>query len=428
MKVLVLGAGVIGVTSAWYLRRAGHEVTVIERNAEPALETSYANGGQVSVSHAEPWANPRAPAKIIQWLGKPDAPLVFRPRFDTAQWLWGARFLYECLPHRTRANARHILSLALYSAEALRALRAETAISYDELTRGILSFYTDRREFERAAAVAEWLRAQGCVREVKSVAECLRLEPALRHAGSQLVGGIYAPGDESGDAHAFTRGLAELCERAGVRFRYLETVERIEAEADRVAAVKLAKPGPDGLLRLSADAYVVALGSFGVPLLRAAGIAVPVYPVKGYSVTLPVTDPDAAPTMSLTDEERKLVFSRLGRRLRVAGMAELAGYDTSIDEARCRSVLKRTLELFPEGLDRECARYWAGLRPATPGNVPLIGATRYRNLYLNTGHGTLGWTLACGSGRALAELVSGRRPEVDFPFLRARVIGSGGQG
>lgn len=428
MEILVLGAGVIGVTSAWYLQRAGHEVTVVERNAEPALETSYANGGQISVSHAEPWANPRAPAKILEWLGKPDAPLVFRPQLDAAQWLWGARFLYECLPHRARNNAHHILALALYSAAALRALRAETAISYDALARGILTFYTDRREFERAAAVAQWLRTEGCVREVKSVAECLAIEPALRHAREKLVGGIYAPGDESGDAHAFTRSLARLCERAGVRFRYGETVEQIETEADRVTTVRLAKPGTDGRQRLSADAYVVALGPFGVPLLRAVGIAVPIYPLKGYSVTLPVTDPDEAPTVSLTDEERKLVFSRLGQRLRVAGMAELAGYDASIDEARCRSVLERALELFPEGLDRGRAQFWAGLRPATPGNVPLIGATRYRNLYLNTGHGTLGWTLACGSGRALAELMDGRRPDVDFPFLRPRVIGSGGRG
>lgn len=428
MKILVLGAGVIGVTSAWYLRRAGHEVTVIERNPEPALETSYANGGQISVSHAEPWANPRAPARILEWIGRRDAPLLFRPRLDAAQWLWSARFLYECLPYRTRANARHILSLALYSVEALRTLRAETAIAYDALARGILTFYTDRREFERAAAVAEWLRAEGCVREAKSVAECFAIEPALRQAKLQLVGGIYAPGDESGDAHAFARGLAGLCERTGVRFRYGETVERIETEADRVTAVKLAKPGADGAQRLSADAYVVALGPFATPLLRAAGMAVPVYPVKGYSVTLPVLDPELAPTVSLTDEERKLVFSRLGARLRVAGMAELAGYDASIDAARCGSVLERALELFPAGLDRERARFWAGLRPATPGNVPLIGATRYRNLFLNTGHGTLGWTLACGSGRALAELMSGRRPEVDFPFLGTGVTGCAGRG
>ncbi len=416
MKILVLGAGVIGVTSAWYLSQAGHEVTVLERHPEPACETSFANGGQISVSHVEPWANPSAPWQILKWLGRSDAPLLFRPRADIRQWEWGARFLLECAPGRARANARRILALALCSAAELKRLRAETGISYDALTRGILSFYTSRRDFERAAALAAELSASGCVREVKSVAQCIAIEPALEHAGPRLAGGIFAPGDESGDARLFTHQLAALCAQRGVQFRFSETVEQIVVEADRVAGVTVSAPGGGHLV--AADAYVVALGVYGVRLLDAIGISIPVYPVKGYSVTLPVTDPGSAPTVSLTDDERKLVFSRFGERLRVAGTAELAGYDQRIDPARCDAILARVLDLFPRAGDPAQAQFWAGLRPATPGNVPLIGATRYRNLFLNTGHGTLGWTLACGSGRAIAEIVSGRRPDADFPFLR----------
>lgn len=415
MRVLVLGAGVIGVTSAWYLSEAGHEVTVLERHPEPACETSFANGGQISVSHAEPWANPGAPWQILKWLGRSDAPLLFRPRADLRQWEWGARFLLECAPRRARANARRILALALRSAAELNRLRADTGISYDALTRGILSFYSSRRDFERAAALAADLSASGCVRQVKTVAQCIAIEPALEHAGPRLAGGIFAPGDESGDARLFTHQLAALCARRGVQFRFSETVERIAVEADKVAGAMVSAPG--GGHFVAADAYVVALGVYGVPLLDAIGISIPVYPVKGYSVTLPVAEPEAAPTVSLTDDERKLVFSRLGERLRVAGTAELTGYDQGINAARCGAILARVLELFPRVGDPAQAQFWAGLRPATPGNVPLIGATRYPNLFLNTGHGTLGWTLACGSGAALADIVAGRRPEVNFRFL-----------
>ncbi len=416
MKVIILGAGVIGVTSAWYLRQAGHEVTVVERQPGAGLETSFANGGQISVSHAEPWANPDVFRKLFRWLGREDAPLLFRPRAELAQWLWGARFLFECLPQRARANARQIFALARYSADALRLLRAKTGITYDELARGILSFYTDPREMARAAALAAGMRAWGCDREVKTARECVVIEPALRHAESRLAGGLYAAGDESGDAHVFTERLAALCEAQGVIFRFSHGVRRLHAAGGSIAGVEVGKPQGDAET-LCADAYIVALGSFSVPLLRDVGIRLPLYPVKGYSVTLPIGPRHQAPVVSLTDESHKLVFSRLGQRLRIAGTAELAGYDMGINAVRCEAILRRVFELFPEAGERGNAESWAGLRPATPGNVPLIGGTRYPDLFLNTGHGTLGWTLACGSGRAIADIIDGVRPEVDFRFL-----------
>lgn len=417
MRVAVLGAGVIGVASAWYLARAGHEVTVVERQPGPALETSCANGGQISVSHAEPWANPGAPWKIVGWLGREDAPLLFRPRLDARQWLWGARFLFECLPHRSRANAQDVLALALASLGALKALREETGIRYDEAARGILSFYTGAREFEQAARLAEALRPYGCIREVRAPWECVAIEPALRWAAPRLAGGIFAPGDESGDARLFTERLAALCESRGVRFLFSRAVERLVEEEGEIAGALLAAAQGGETQRLAADAYVVALGSYSAPMLRSAGISVPVYPVKGYSVTLPVGSGHEAPRVSLTDEAAKLVFSRLGERLRVAGTAEFAGYDCAVTPSRCDAILARTFDLFPAPGERSRAEFWTGLRPAMPGNVPLIGRTRYPNLFLNTGHGTLGFTLACGSGKALAEIVSGRAPQIDFPFL-----------
>jgi D-amino-acid dehydrogenase len=422
MKVLVVGAGVIGVTSAWYLSRAGCEVAVIDRHPRPAGDASYANGGQISASHAEPWANPGAPLQILRWLGRADAPLRFRPTADPAQWLWGARFLFECLPYRTRANTRGILALALRSVDELKRLRADTGIEYEGLARGILSFYTDGRAFDRAAAAAEELAALGCVREAKSAAQCVAVEPALADCAPRLAGGVYAPHDESGDARLFTERLAALCAQRGVVFRYACEVERIVVEAGRVAGMAV-RDAARGSRVQTADAYVAASGVQGLALLRAAGIRLPVYPVKGYSVTLPVGASAAAPTVSLTDEARKLVYSRLGARLRVAGTAELAGYDARVDRARCDAIVARIRELFPR-LEADAGggqppEYWAGLRPATPGNVPVIGGSRYPNLYLNTGHGTLGWTLACGSGRAIADIVAGRRPDIDFPFSGA---------
>jgi D-amino-acid dehydrogenase len=414
VKIIVLGAGVVGVTSAWYLADAGHEITVLERRDGPGLETSFANGGQVSASHAEPWAKPSVLPKMLQWLGREDAPLLFRPRADWAQWAWGLRFLRECVPGRFERHSRALAGLAVYSRDCLRALRGSTGIRYDELARGILHFATVQRDFDALARHAEAMRQLGTVREVKTAAECLALEPALSYSEDRVVGGVYAPHDESGDAHRFTCELARLAEEKGVAFRYGVEIEALEQAGDLLFGVR-ARDGE----RYAADAYVVCLGSYSPLLLRSLGIHIAVYPLKGYSITLPLgpAEAAAAPSVSLTDEAFKLVISRLGERLRVAGTAELAGYDASVSDVRCDAILRRVRGLFPQLGALHVVETWAGLRPATPSNIPVIGRSPLRNLYLNTGHGTLGWTLACGSGRAIADIVSGRRPGVAFDFL-----------
>ena len=414
MKTLVLGAGVVGVTSAWYLAEAGHDVTVIERRAEPALETSFANGGQIAAGHAEPWARPGVVPRILGWLGRDDAPLLFRPRADRAQWEWSLRFLRECLPGRFERGSRTLAGLAAYSRDCLVELRRRTGIRYDELSRGILRFATSARDYAALARHAEAVRSFGIERQVQSAAECLALEPALQYSEERILGGVYSPHDESGDAHRFTSELAALLKARGVSFRFGASVEALEAAGESVSGVRL----HDGE-HLSADAYVVSLGSYSPLLLRPLGIRIPVYPLKGYSITLPLGPAEAqdAPSMSLTDEAFKIVITRLGSRLRAAGTAELAGYDTSINDLRCDAILRRVRQLFPQLGAVTTVENWAGLRPATPDNVPLIGRMRPGNLFLNTGHGTLGWTLACGSGKAIADIVSGRRPEVAFRFL-----------
>jgi len=412
MKVVVLGAGVIGVTSAWYLNRAGHEVTVIERQSGPAFETSFANGGQISASHAMPWANPGAPLEILRWLARADAPFVFRPRLDWRQWLWGVRFLRECSARRAQANARRILALARTSLNELKLLRAETRISYEQSARGILGIYFEPRAFEHARREAEWISREGMPREPRTPAQCVATEPALRNVERRLAGGVFAPADESGDAFVFSQRLAAQCASHGVHFRYGCNVRRLAAAAGRIEGIVVVDGAREA--RVAADAYVIAAGGASALITRPLGLDLPVYPVKGYSVTLPAAAGDAAPLVSLTDESHKLVFSRLGNRLRVAGTAELAGYGTGIDERKCEGILARVFDLFPQAGERAAATYWAGLRPATPGNVPIVCATRFPNLFLNTGHGTLGWTLACGSGRLISDLVSERSKNGDF--------------
>lgn len=417
MKVIVLGAGVVGTASAWYLARAGHEVEILERREGPGLETSFANGGQVSVCHAEPWANPGAPLKVLKWLARDDAPLLFRLRMDPAQWSWGIRFLLECPAWRTRENIAQILALSFYSRSMLRSLRAQTGIAYDESTRGILHYYTDRAEFEGAREATALMRRYGLDRSEKTVEEAVAIEPALAPAASRIVGATYTPSDESGDAHLFTANLAKLAQACGVRLRTGCEILGLRATGQGVTGVVVR--GPAGEDTVTGDAYVVALGSYSALLTRPLGIDLPIYPAKGYSATVPVADPERAPRVSLTDDEAKIVITRLGGRLRIAGTAELSGWSTDLNPVRCEALVKRVSSLFPEAGDWSDPQYWAGLRPATPSNVPLVGATRVPNLWLNTGHGTLGWTMACGSGAALADLISGRRPDVDFAFTRA---------
>lgn len=419
MRVLVLGSGLLGTTTAWYLSQRGHEVVVVDRQPGSGLETSFANGGQISVSHAEPWANPHAPAQILRWLGREDAPLLFRLRADPAMWAWGLRFLLECLPSRTHRNIAQLVNLGIYSRAALQALRRETGITYDHLERGILHFFTTPESLAAGVDAAAAMRQYGCDSHPVTREECLDLEPALKHATVDIVGGTFTSTDESGNAHVFTKKLAALCAARGVRFEYETRVLALRVEGGAVGAVSV-QTGTQPSRDLRADAYVVALGSYSPLLLRPLGLSVPVYPAKGYSITLPVRPDDDAPVVSLTDDEHKLVFSRLGNELRVAGTAELNGYNTEINPVRCEAIVARVKSLFPRAGDFSQARYWTGLRPATPGNVPLIGQSRIRNLYLNTGHGTLGWTHSCGSGKALAELIDGRVPEVDFTFLGVR--------
>ncbi len=421
MKVVVLGAGLLGVTSAYYLQQLGHEVTVLDRQATPAAETSFANGGQISVSHSEPWANPGAPFKALQWLSKEDAPLLFRLRADVRQWLWGFQFLRECTPARTRRNIEQIVRLGLYSREMLQALRRETGIAYDHRTQGILHFYTTQKEFDAALKPAELMRELGCERRVISADEAVRIEPALSHIRTRLAGATYTAEDESGDANLFAREVVRLCHDRGVQVLLSHTVTALRtaggakgAPIDHVEATD----AEGRFQRIRGDAFVLALGSVSPLLASPLGIYLPIYPAKGYSVTMPVKDESKANQVSLTDDEFKLVYSRLGNRLRIAGTAEFNGYDRDLNRVRCDAIVRRVEDVFPDAGDSTQAQFWTGLRPATPSNVPLIGNTKVPNLYLNTGHGTLGWTHACGSGKSIARIVSGLAPEVDFAFTQ----------
>ncbi len=419
MKVIVLGAGIIGTASAWFLKREGYDVTVIDRQPGAAQETSFANGCQISVSHAEPWANPSAPMKVLKWLGKEDAPLLYRFRPEWLQWKWAISFLRECTPARTDANIQQIVALCEYSRQTLQAVRAETNIQYDHLTRGILHFYTEEKEFELSLPSAKLMRDLGCPRESISADEVIKIEPALSSIRDKIVGGDFTATDESGDVYKLTTGLAQKAEEAGVDFQFNTTITRLLTEGTGAAAKITGVEVIDGAGRhktLHADAFVVAMGSFSEQLLRPLGINLLLYPGKGYSATYKVTNPDAAPSVSLTDDGYKLVVSRLGDRLRVAGTCELNGYSRELNNTRCEAITRRTRELFPDGCDYDNPTYWAGLRPLTPSNIPYVGKTKFNNLFLNTGHGTLGWTMGCGSGRAIAEIIAGRQPDIDFGF------------
>ncbi|MFA7436921.1 D-amino acid dehydrogenase [Castellaniella sp.] len=416
MKIVVLGAGIVGVSSAWWLAQAGHQVTVIDRQPGAALETSRANGGQISVCYAEPWASRHTWYQLWHYLGRSDAPMRIALQPSLQQWLWCARFVRESRPHRFAANLRAMVGLAQYSRQQLGGLRQALHIDYDHLERGILAFYQDEREFSYARKAAAAMRALGVNRQVLDAAQVLQIEPALKAARQPIIGGDYTAEDESGDVHRFTRALATHAEAAGVRFLFNRQVNRLLAVGGRIAVAELIQP--DGWFEsMHADAWVVALGSHSPALVRPLGIACPVWPVKGYSATFALREPDAVPQVSLIDQASKLVFSRLGAHLRVAGTAELGGFSRTLDTSRCNRLVERVRRLFPSGPDFANVRFWSGLRPTTPSNVPLIGPTRIRNLFLNTGHGSLGWTMGVGSGKVLADLVSGRSPEIDFPFL-----------
>jgi len=411
VKVLVLGGGVIGVTTAYYLASAGHKVTVVDRQAEPGLETSFANAGEVSPGYASPWAGPGVPLKAIKWLLMKHGPLVIRPKLDPAMWLWLVKMLRNCTSARYAVNKSRMIPLAEYSRDCLRALRAEAAIKYDERSRGTLQLFRTQAQLDGTAEDIAVLKQYGVPYELLDRDGCAGAEPALAAVKHKIAGGLRLPQDETGDCHMFTQALAAHAAKRGVQFRLGTTVEHLIAGAPGIIGVATSA----GVLQ--ADAYVVALGSWSPRLLRPLGISIPVYPVKGYSITVPIADSDAAPVSTVMDESYKVAITRLGDRIRVGGTAEVSGYSDALHSAR-RATLDHSLtDLFPRGGNPADATFWSGLRPMTPDGPPVIGATRYANLHLNTGHGTLGWTMACGSGRVLADLLSGRKPEIDTAEL-----------
>ena len=411
MKILVLGSGVIGVTSAWYLMRAGHEVTLVDRQPQPALETSFANGGQVSWGAANPWAAPGISRKALGWLLKKHSPLILRPGLDPAMWVWLLQMLRNCTSTRYRINKERQLRLSRYSHECLVELRNETGLRYDQRSLGLLTLYRHAHDLEVAVREAQLLDELGIAYRLFDRAACVAHEPALKDAQQKFVGGMLFPGDESGDCWRFTGELAARAQQQGVRFQASTTVTGLVAENGRITRVVTNRGD------LTADACVLACGSYSPLLLKSLGIRLPVYPVKGYSITLPIQNDAAAPQGTLTDETYKVVVTRLGNRLRAAGTAELAGYDLTLHPARLATLKHVVRDLFPHAGDTSNAEAWAGLRPMTPDNPPVIGTTPYKNLFLNTGHGTLGWTMACGSGRLLADILSGRQPEIDLDGL-----------
>ncbi len=407
MKILVLGGGVVGVTTAYFCARAGHEVELVDRQPATGMETSFANAGQVSPGYSAPWAGPGVPLKALKWLAMRHRPLVVRPMFDGRLAWWLAQMLANCNEAAYGRNKGRMVRLAEYSRDVLRALRAETGITYDHREAGTLQLFRSQKELDHVGTDTAVLDGFNVPYELLDPDGCVRAEPALARVRDKFVGALRLPGDETGDAHQFTQRLAALAEGLGVRMRFGVTIHRLEAEGGAITGVATSAG------RLTADRTVVALGSYSPALLRPLGPRLPVYPVKGYSLTLPVSVPEAAPVSTVMDERYKVAITRLGARIRVGGTAELAGFS-----ARLRPPRRATLEhcvgdLFPDGGDAKEATFWTGLRPMTPDGTPIVGATSIRNLLTNTGHGTLGWTMACGSAKVLADLIDGRSPDID---------------
>lgn len=411
MRVLILGAGVIGVSSAYYLARSGHEVTVLERQAAPGQETSFANAGEISPGYAAPWSGPGVPLKALKWLFMRHPPLAIQPSLDPALWRWLAAFLGNCRADRYRLNKSRMLRLAEYSRDQLRELRADTGIHYDERSLGTLQLFRRQRQLDAAAADMALLREHGIAHDVLDRDQVVEREPALAATREKFVGGLHLPGDETGDCHQFTRRLADLATGLGARFVYNSTALRVAQYGHLVSGVRAST----GVYH--ADAYLVALGSHAPRLLAPLGIRLPVYPVKGYSITAPVIDESGAPQSTVMDETHKVAITRLGERIRLGGTAELAGFNLDLSPARVATLEHVLADLFPRGGDMRRVSAWAGLRPMTPDGTPVLGQTPYANLYLGTGHGTLGWTMAAGTGKLLADLVSGRATDIDMEGL-----------
>lgn len=408
MKIVVLGAGLIGVSTAYFLKKAGHDVTVIDRQNLSGMETSFANGGQISVCYSEPWSSIDNLKKIITWIGKEDSPILLRPKLDTKQISWGLRFLKECLPQNNHENIKKMLKLAIFSRSTLKSLRQELNLEYEQQTNGIITFYTTEKSFQAGQVAADFMRQFGCDRIIKNKEQTIELEPTLKNSPINIVGSDYSPEDESGNALIFTQKLSKICEEMGVEFIYDANIEEIKTKKityidcfDSVVFTKNQK-----IQTIQADGVVVCMGSYSYEILKKIGIYVPIYPAKGYSATIPITDPELINKISLTDIDYKIVLTRLGNNLRIAGTAEFNGYDLSLNKARCEALINRTKKIYPNGLDFENTKFWTGLRPATPGNVPIIGETKYKNLFVNSGHGTLGWTMAAGSGKLMEQIIN----------------------
>lgn len=412
MKILILGSGVIGTTLAYVLARRGYEVTVLDRQPESGRECSFANGGQLSYSHAEPWASPHVIPNLLRWIGRKDAPLVFRMRYDPDMWRWGLQFLRHCTATRNEAGTRAMLRLALYARESFRELEQQTDTAFDYLDKGILHIYRDQKSLDAALHHAAFQAELGCPFELLTREQTLAKEPAFKQSGELLAGSVFFPFDGTGDIFSFTQGLAKECQTMdNVTFSYNTAIEAIMTEGDRITGVKT----NHGLL--TADRYVMALGADSALWLKTLDIPVPIYPVKGYSISVPIENDEAAPRLGITDQALKIVYSRLGNRLRVAGTAELNGYNYDVRDDRIAPLVRATQIFFPHcGNLAEITR-WACLRPYVPDGMPVLGHTPYRNLVLNTGHGSLGWTLAAGSAYIVADMIEGKAPGIDLAGL-----------
>lgn len=407
MKILILGSGVIGVTSAYYLAKQGHEVTVVDRQSAPAMETSHANAGQVSFGYSSPWAAPGVPFKAMKWLTQTHAPLKLSPKADSHQWAWMSQMLANCTESRYAVNKARMVRVSEYSRLCIDKLREDTDIHYEERTQGTLQMFRNQMQMDAVAKDIEVLKQFDMKHELLDMYGCIAAEPALERVKEKFVGGLRLPDDQTGDCFAFTNKLADICKEMGVEFKFDTKVMYLEEAAGKVTGVMTSK----GMMK--ADHYVVAMGSFSRGLLQQVGINAPIYPVKGYSLTVPITNPDAAPVSTVMDETYKVAITRFDDRIRVAGTAELSGYNLDLLKQRRETIAMVVSDVFPDGGDVEFAEFWTGLRPMTPDGTPIIGKTKFDNLSLNTGHGTLGWTMACGSGSFLADLISGNKPEID---------------
>jgi len=411
MKILVLGSGVIGVTSAWYLAAAGHEVTVIDRQPGPGLETSFANAGEISPGYASPWAAPGIPVKALRWLFMKHAPLILHFRFDLPMLRWTAAMLGNCTERAYALNKSRMVRLAEYSRDCLIDLRRSTGIAYDERSRGTLQLFREQRQLDGIDKDIAVLRADGVPFEVLDAAGCIAAEPGLASSEVRFAGGLRLPNDETGDCFKFTNVLADMAKARGVTFLHGRSIRRLAVVSDRITHIETDNGD------LHADTYLVALGSHSPRVLAPLGIDLPVYPVKGYSITVPIVDEHRSPVSTLMDESYKVAITRLGERIRVGGMAELSGYSDELPAAR-RSTLEYSVgSLFPGAGDLSRASFWSGLRPMTPDGTPVIGETRFANLFLNTGHGTLGWTMACGSAKVITDLISGKAADIETADL-----------